>query len=107
MLAQRPATGRWAGLWEFPHGPLTRDELAEDAAARLALTLAGLRVRLGPELITVRHGVTRYAVTMVCFEAAAEGGRFHSPFYVRGKWLRPEELAAFMHRTICAEPYVR
>src|SRR5206468_6793643 len=26
LLAQRPDAGRWAGLWEFPHGPLTDGE---------------------------------------------------------------------------------
>ena len=28
LLLQRPAEGRWASLWEFPHGPLARDGVA-------------------------------------------------------------------------------
>ncbi len=34
LLLQRPATGRWASLWEFPHGPLAAEEAPDEAAAR-------------------------------------------------------------------------
>jgi A/G-specific adenine glycosylase len=95
LLVQRPAQGRWGKLWEFPHGPLQEGETYEDAARRLAAELTGLRTRLGPELLTVRHGITRYRVTLVCFEAEFVGGSFHSPLYVRGEWLRPADLAAY------------
>jgi A/G-specific adenine glycosylase len=96
LLAQRPAdAGRWAGLWEFPHGPLAAGETYESAAVRLAEELAGLRVRLGAELATVRHGITRYQITIVCFEAGHESGDFRSPFYARGRWVRPAGLADY------------
>src|SRR5262249_33440771 len=95
LLAQRPEGGRWAGLWEFPHGPLRPGETHEDCATRLLGELAGLEGRVGPELLTVRHGITRYQITMVCFEAAYAGGAFRSAFYRRGLWLAPEELPAY------------
>jgi A/G-specific adenine glycosylase len=95
LLAQRPAEGRWAMMWEFPHGPLEDGERHEDAAARLAAGLTGLRVRLGPELLTLRHGITRYRITVVCFEAGYAGGTFRSPFYRRGLWLTPGQLADY------------
>ena len=43
LLVQRPPEGRWASLWEFPHGPLAPGESADEAAARLAPELTGLR----------------------------------------------------------------
>ncbi len=96
LLAQRPAdASRWAGLWEFPHGTVAEGETFESAAGRLAEELAGLRVRVGPELATVRHGITRYQITLVCFEAVHESGRFRPEFYGRGEWVLPEELASF------------
>ncbi len=95
LLLQRPATGRWANLWEFPHAPLRDDETPAAAAVRLALELTGLDVRLGPELLTFRHGVTRYLITLVCFEAESATGKYHSSFYPRGLWLRPKELAGY------------
>jgi A/G-specific adenine glycosylase len=95
LLAQRPLSGRWAGLWEFPHAPLLDGEAHETAAARLLHDLIGLQARLGPELLTIRHGITRYHITLTCFESAYVAGEFHSDFYVRGRWLNVADLAAY------------
>jgi A/G-specific adenine glycosylase len=95
LLAQRPGEGRWANMWEFPHGELRDGESHEEAAARLARELTGLKVALGGELLTVRHGVTRFRITMVCFEARHAGGAFRSSFYRQGKWVSPGELAGY------------
>jgi A/G-specific adenine glycosylase len=96
LLTQRPeSASRWANLWEFPHGPLADGESHEGAAARLARELTGLEVTLGPELLTLRHGVTRYRITMACFEAEQTGGEFRSDFYRRGLWVPPARLAEY------------
>jgi A/G-specific adenine glycosylase len=95
LLAQRPERGRWANLWEFPHGPLEDGESHEAAAARLLRQLTGLRADLGGELLTLRHGITRYRITLVCFEAAYRAGRFRSPFYRQGVWVAPDRLPTY------------
>ncbi len=96
LLAQRPETAsRWANLWEFPHGPLTSGETHEQAAQRIVLELTGMRAELGSELVTLRHGVTRFRITMVCFEATCVGGQYQSGFYRHGQWVHPEQLASF------------
>jgi A/G-specific adenine glycosylase len=96
LLLQRPGhASRWAGMWEFPHGPLEGDETHEAAAARLVPELTGLSVRLGTELETVRHGITRYQITLVCFEAAYHSGDFQSSFYSQARWISPQELATY------------
>src|SRR5262249_3918478 len=59
LLVQRPATGRWANMWEFPHGELREGETAAQAAARLVRELAGVEAEVGEELATIKHGVTR------------------------------------------------
>jgi len=46
-------------------------------------------------LLTLRHGVTRFQITLVCFEAKHTAGEFNSPFYREGLWLPPEELANY------------
>jgi A/G-specific adenine glycosylase len=95
LLVQRPASAkRWANLWEFPHGPLGGGESHEAAAVRLAHE-AGLDVTVGPELLTLRHGVTRFRITMSCFEADYGGGGFRSDFYRQGRWLEPARLPEF------------
>ena len=95
LLVQRPATGRWANLWEFPHGELTDGETHEAAATRLLKQTTGMEGRLGAELLTIRHGVTRFRITMVCFEAQRRKGKFHSDFYAAGRWREPDELASY------------
>jgi A/G-specific adenine glycosylase len=95
LLVQRPDQGRWASLWEFPHGPLQAGESHEQAATRLVRELTGMTAGVGPELLTVRHGVTHHQITMVCFEAHYRAGRFCSAFYRQGRWLQPSELLAY------------
>jgi A/G-specific adenine glycosylase len=95
LLVQRPAEGRWGNMWEFPHAPLRGGETHEEAARRVVAELTGLEARLRPELLTVRHGITRFRVTLVCFEAEYVAGDFHSPLYVRGEWLSPSALGSY------------
>lgn len=93
FVAQRPVSGRWAGLWEMPHTPLENNETARQTARRLLVSL-GFRGRLDAELSTIRHTVTRFRITMISIEAHCSGGRFRSSFYQRGKWLEPAELTS-------------
>jgi A/G-specific adenine glycosylase len=95
LLVRRPDTGRWAGLWEFPHGSLEGDESYEEAASRLSAELTGVQAEVGPELMTLRHGVTHHRITMVCFEAGYRSGRFRSSFYRQGAWVSPSRLSAY------------
>jgi A/G-specific adenine glycosylase len=96
LLVQRPADARrWANMWEFPHDELEPGETYEAAAGRLLAPLTGLEAALGPELLTVRHGITRFQITLVCLEADYKGGEFASAVYARGRWLRPAELAGY------------
>jgi A/G-specific adenine glycosylase len=95
LLARRPLRGRWAGMWEFPHGPLTAGESYEQAAARLVAELTGLEAEVGDELLTVKHGVNHHRITLVGFEATHRRGRFLSPFYECAVWVRPEQLASY------------
>jgi A/G-specific adenine glycosylase len=95
LLVQRPDQGRWAGMWEFPHGSLLAEETHDAAALRLVRDLTGLEVHLGPEMLTIRHTITRYRVTLVCFEAEHRAGEFQSSCLAQGRWLTPEEVAGY------------
>jgi A/G-specific adenine glycosylase len=95
LLVQRPPEGRWASLWEFPRGSVDGDQTHEQAALRLLQQRANLEAMIGQELLTVRHGVTRFRITLVCLEARHASGRFRSAFYPQGRWLRPAELEQY------------
>ena len=96
LLCQRPAdAGRWQNMWEIPHGERQPGEDVSAAAMRVAKELTGLDVEPGAEVLTIRHAVTRYRITLVCVEAAVRGGKFASDFYTVGKWVKPRELAKY------------
>jgi A/G-specific adenine glycosylase len=96
LLCQRPASaGRWQNMWEVPHAPREGGEEVPDAAARVAKELTDLDVEVGAELLTIKHGVTRYAITLVCVEASPTGGAFAPGAYAAAKWLAPAELAEY------------
>ncbi len=100
LLVQRPASAaRGANLWELPHGEVNPGESADVAAMRIATELTGLEVALGSEVLTVRHGVTRFAITLTCMEATRTGGRFRSTFYAEGRWVAVSELGSFPSST--------
>lgn len=89
LLAKRPATGRWANMWEFPRAAVEGD--AEQAAHDLLRRL-GIAAELGAELTTIRHGVTRFRIRLSCLEATWKSGAFRCGEYVDGVWVRPDRL---------------
>ncbi|MBN9120132.1 MAG: A/G-specific adenine glycosylase, partial [Planctomycetes bacterium] len=96
LLCQRPANaGRWQNMWEVPHAPRADGEDVTDAAARVAKELTGFDVEPGAEVLTIKHGVTRYAITLVCVESALAGGAFAPGAYARAEWVAPAELTEY------------
>jgi A/G-specific adenine glycosylase len=95
LLAQLPEGGRCAGMWEFPHAELQPNESLPHGGRRVLRALTGLRAKIGSELLTLRHMVTRYRITLTGVEARHVGGRFHSSTYVTGIWVLPEELESY------------
>jgi A/G-specific adenine glycosylase len=94
LLCRRPPdSSRWADMWEVPHGEVNAGESDEAAAARVAKELTGFGVEVGAEVATIRHGVTRWAITLVCLEARRVGGRFRSDFYPAAEWVDPAASA--------------
>jgi A/G-specific adenine glycosylase len=64
---------RWAGLWDFPRFAATSDGAGgvsiERQVAEHVRELAGLDVIAGRRLTTLKHGVTRFRITLHCYEA--------------------------------------
>ncbi len=68
---------RWAGLWDFPRFPVTarRGESLSQQLERALEELTGLKVEAGRKLATIKHGVTRFRITLDCYQADWTGGR--------------------------------
>jgi len=95
LLVQRPTRGRWACMWEFPHDQIRTSESLDSAARRITRKMLALQVRLGPELLTLKHSVNQDRITLVCYEGEYRAGNFKSKFYQNGRWLYPSQLQDF------------
>jgi len=97
LVVQRPEGQRWAGLWDFPrlqihaHDPAAIErELAEGVER-----LTGVAIRPGGHRTTLRHGVTRFRITLACYDAEYVSGPPASRRWPTMRWLRPGELEAY------------
>lgn len=98
LLCRRDASGRWAGMWDFPrvalHAKRPRDRAREilDYIRRAT----GLEVKLGQRIATLRHGVTRFRITLECFEAEAISGKARADAGSdKVAWVDPSQLAEY------------
>ena len=97
LLVQCPENGRWAGLWDLPRfaveaeGPAAlRRELIEGVRE-----LTGITVEPGRHVKTIKHGVTRFRITLDCYEARYISDSRTAADSPVMKWLRPAELAEY------------
>ena len=94
LVRQCGPTERWAGLWDFPRfeleaeGPLfAQTELSEKVEA-----LTGVACGSAAPLKTIKHGVTRYRITLECYQAQRTGGRVRSTKVSPVRWFDRAEL---------------
>jgi A/G-specific adenine glycosylase len=76
LLRQCQAGERWAGLWDFPRfaadkalSPLDHQHIVVQTKQ-----LTGLSITSGPRIATLKHGVTRFRITLHCHEAKLAHG---------------------------------
>jgi A/G-specific adenine glycosylase len=95
VLMRQCAEGeRWAGLWDFPRfaieseGPL----FAQQEIVAKVRDRTGVTCTLESLLKTLKHGVTRYRITLDCYRATYVSGgvRTVNKYYIR--WLSPADL---------------
>jgi len=95
LLCQRPSSAaRWPLMWEVPHGEVGKEESDTDALKRIAASV-GYAFLIGPEIMTIRHTVTRFVIFMTAYEAEVTEGDFSSTHYIAGQWRKPAEMAGF------------
>lgn len=95
LLRQRSEKERWAGLWDFPRFPLANCEAPPtcEQMAELICAATGLETTPTRLLTTLKHGVTRFRITLYCYEANYQNGvdRIIQPT----AWLRVDEMKNF------------
>lgn len=98
ILIRQCAPGeRWEGLWDFPRFRLESDDenqmVSEVVGGVRALT--GFTVHAGRHLATIKHGVTRFRITLYCFDATFVSADRPDPTRTDLRWVMPEELGEF------------
>lgn len=93
LLRQCQPGERWAGLWDFPRFAVEGNGALADEITTRTSALAGIAVTAGERLATLKHGVTRFRITLHCYTAVAR-----SPARIASKsarWVKPDELAGY------------
>ncbi len=95
VLLRRCRKGeRWEGLWDFPRFSFAQPEGPQvDAQLRQGVaSLTGLEVAMERPLTTIRHGVTRFRITLHCHLAVCT-----APSRLRSqqKWVAPQDLGSY------------
>ncbi len=97
LIVQRPAQGLWGGLWEFPRVTCNASETPQEGALRAGKEVAGMEIRVGERIGSVKHTVTHHKITLYGFLAqplALEA--FAQPQSVAAaQWLSLEAMEAF------------
>ncbi len=97
FIRRRSEGERWAGLWDFPRFPLTSEQdagVSEELVVRTR-ELTGMTILPGDHLATLKHGVTRFRITLECFAAKVVAGRPKKSLQDHCGWVRPAELADY------------
>lgn len=95
LLRKCGADQRWAGLWDFPRFPIDGcdDESLGPALADNVRRLTGVAIDAATPLTTIKHGVTRFRITLECYRAEYLSGPSRSDSDLR--WLKPSELSDY------------
>lgn len=95
ILLRRYGDGeRWAGLWDFPRFRLAGANGSSPPKQLVAgvRKLTGIVVEPVSCLATMRHGVTRFRITLHCHAARYRCGRLRTSPASPCKWVPPVEL---------------
>ena len=92
VLLRRCAEGeRWAGLWDFPRFQSAGKNNSTEAESVKQLT--GIEVEITDDLAVLKHGVTKYRITLSCRNGTYVSGRLRKDAELR--WVAPDRLADF------------
>jgi A/G-specific adenine glycosylase len=94
FLLRRCGDGeRWSGMWDFPRFGLADSQLDVDRQiAANVLRLTGIAIEPRQRLATLKHGVTRFRITLECFHANWREGRVRPGLE---RWVKPAEVHEF------------
>jgi A/G-specific adenine glycosylase len=96
LLRQCKPGDRWAGLWDFPRFAAAAggNGAVDDHVAAKVRDLVGLSVVSKGRFVTIKHGVTRFRITLHGYEAALKSAR-RSNSRDGTQWVHIDSLADY------------
>jgi len=89
----------WANLWEFPGGSVEAGETPEDCIVREWQEELGLHVRVKEYITMIRHGYTRYRVSLYAYLLELVPGQSSEPPELNAAsayaWIAPEDIGLY------------
>ena len=89
LLVERSAGTRWAGLWDFPRFALEAESppaIHAELRRKLQESL-GIAAEIRFLTTTLKHGVTRFRITLDAYEAAYLGGKLTPRGFAAARWV--------------------
>ncbi len=96
LLRRRAAGERWAGLWDFLRFPLGASQsaaLQQELVCKVRQQ-SGLAVRAPRRIATLKHGVTRFRITLDCFSTRLSGRKTKLAAGV-WQWVDPNDVETY------------
>jgi A/G-specific adenine glycosylase len=97
LVRQRPPTGTWAGLWEFPHIELLSNESPQAGLLRIFGPRFNQPLQWTGRSHIVRHAIMHYRVELTAVEARAP--RKTLPLEGINRWVTLDELSSLPFST--------
>ncbi|MEX0677443.1 MAG: A/G-specific adenine glycosylase [Pirellulales bacterium] len=94
VFVRKRADGeRWAGLWDFLRFPICarRGEALRAELAQKVRRQSGLSIGEIEKIATLKHGVTRFRITLDCYRATCRGTKSTLPVG-QCRWIEPDAL---------------
>ena len=95
LIAQRPAEKLLGGMCEFPCGKMEKGETKEMCLKRELKEELGIEVKVGKQVLTLRHAYSHFKITLYVFESKLVKGKARAIDVADFKWLPPRALAAY------------
>ena len=95
LIAQRHASDRLAGRWEFPGGKVEAGETPEQCLKRELWEELEMDALIGEYLGSSIHHYDHISIELMAYRAFSNGLSFSLVSHQACQWVRPDELSAF------------
>lgn len=90
FLLRNDQRSRWAGMWDFVRIPLAENDDWDHLTRTEVEARTGMQATLGKQFATLKHGVTRFRITLHCVLAHWQLGEVQAK--TDHQWMHPSQL---------------